>query len=94
MVPFTGKTEEAYVEYRAGLEGRAIFNAFEIFKDLEQHHPDFKEGWLPYNSIGYLQGIELAGLYKKWKKVSWTIRAWSTLSPPRCRTALTTWTAC
>ena len=33
VVPFTGKTEEAYVEYRASLEGRAIFNAFEIFKD-------------------------------------------------------------
>lgn len=65
-VPFTGRTADEYVQYRAGLEGQAIFNAYPIFKDLEQH-PDFKEQ-RPFNSIGYLQGIELAQMYKQWRK--------------------------
>ncbi|HZF96632.1 MAG TPA: hypothetical protein VEY92_00005, partial [Pseudoxanthomonas sp.] len=65
-VPFTGNTEEAYVQYRAGLEAQAIFNAFSIFKDLEQH-PDFKQA-LPYDSIGYLSGVELGAMYKQWRK--------------------------
>ena len=63
-VPFTGKTAEDYVDYRAGLEARAIFNAYPIFKDLEEH-PDLK-GRLPFDSIGYLQGIELAQMYNEW----------------------------
>jgi hypothetical protein len=63
-VPFTGKTAEEYVDYRAGLEAQAIFNAFPIFKDLEQH-PDFKQR--PFNSIGYLQGMELGQMYKQWR---------------------------
>lgn len=65
-VPFTGRTADEYVQYRAGLEGQAIFNAYPIFKDLEQH-PDFREQ-RPFNSIGYLQGIELAQMYKQWRK--------------------------
>jgi len=64
-VPFTGKTAEEYVEYRAGLEAQAIFNAYPIFKDLELH-PDFK-GQRPFNSIGYLQGMELGQMYKQWR---------------------------
>lgn len=64
MVPFTGKTAEEYVDYRAGLEAQAIFNAYPIFKDLEQH-PDFKQR--PFNSIGYLQGMELGQMYKQWR---------------------------
>lgn len=63
-VPFTGKTAEEYVDYRAGLEAQAIFNAYPIFKDLEQH-PDFKQR--PFNSIGYLQGMELGQMYKQWR---------------------------
>lgn len=63
-VPFTGKTADDYVQYRAGLEAQAIFNAFPIFKDLE-NHPDFKQQF-PFNDIGYLSGLELAQLYKEW----------------------------
>ncbi|KRA75664.1 hypothetical protein ASD78_06735 [Lysobacter sp. Root667] len=64
-VPFTGKTADEYVQYRAGLEAQAIFNAFPIFKDLERH-PDFKDGF-PFGSIGYLQGMELGQMYKQWR---------------------------
>lgn len=64
-VPFTGKTAEDYVDYRAGLEAQAIFNAYPIFKDLEEH-PDLK-GRLPFDSIGYLQGMELAQMYNQWR---------------------------
>lgn len=64
-VPFTGKTAEEYVQYRAGLEAQAIFNAYPIFKDLERH-PDFKEGF-PFGSIGYLQGMELGQMYQQWR---------------------------
>ncbi|HZF97159.1 MAG TPA: XVIPCD domain-containing protein, partial [Pseudoxanthomonas sp.] len=63
-VLFKGSTEEAYVQYRAGLEAQAIFSAFPIFKDLERH-PDFKA--LPYNSIGYLSGPEVAAMYRQWR---------------------------
>lgn len=63
-VPFTGKTAEEYVQYRAGLEAEAIFNTFPIFKDLEKH-PDFKEQF-PFNDIGYLSGMELGQFYKEW----------------------------
>lgn len=63
-VPFTGKTADEYVQYRAGLEAEAIFNAFPIFKDLEKH-PDFKEQF-PFNDIGYLSGLELGQFYKEW----------------------------
>lgn len=64
-VPFTGRTAEEYVQYRAGLEAQAIFNAYPIFKDLEQH-PDFKDGF-PFGSIGYLQGMELGQMYQQWR---------------------------
>lgn len=63
-VPFTGRTADEYVQYRAELEAQAIFNAFPIFKDLEQH-PDFKKEF-PFDSIGYLQGAELGQMYKQW----------------------------
>lgn len=65
-VPFTGRTADEYVQYRAELEAQAIFNAFPIFKDLEQH-PDFKKEF-PFDSIGYLQGAELGQMYKQWRK--------------------------
>lgn len=64
-VPFTGRTADQYVQYRAELEAQAIFNAFPIFKDLEQH-PDFKKEF-PFDSIGYLQGAELGQMYKQWR---------------------------
>jgi hypothetical protein len=64
-VLFTGRTEEAYVQYRAGLEAQAIFDAFPIFKDLERH-PDFKREF-PFNSIGYLSGVELGQMYRQWR---------------------------
>jgi len=48
------------------LEAQAIFNAFPIFKDLEQHS-DFKQA-LPYDSIGYLSGVELGAMYRQWRK--------------------------
>lgn len=63
-VLFTGATAEQYVQYRSELEAHAIFNAFPIFKDLEQH-PDFKQSF-PLNDIGYLNGAELAQIYKQW----------------------------
>lgn len=63
-VPFTGKTADEYVQYRAELEAQAIFNAFPIFKDLEQH-PDFKDSF-PFDHIGYLQGLELGQMYTQW----------------------------
>ena len=65
-VVFKGSTEEAYVQYRAGLEAQAIFSAFPIFKDLERH-PDFRQA-LPYDSIGYLSGVELGAMYRQWRK--------------------------
>ncbi|MDR1075516.1 MAG: hypothetical protein LBL59_04215, partial [Xanthomonadaceae bacterium] len=62
--PFRGSTEEEYVAYRAEHEAMAIQNVFPIFKELSETMPDFKPDW---NSVGYLQGIELAGLYKEWE---------------------------
>lgn len=64
VTPFTGATEEDYVVYRSQLEAEAIFNAFPIFRDLRDE-PAFKNS-MPFNSIGYLQGIELAQLYRQW----------------------------
>ncbi|MEH6415742.1 XVIPCD domain-containing protein [Pseudomonas sp. CGJS7] len=66
VTPFTGKTANEYVQYRSELEAQAIFNAFPIFKDLEKH-PDFAQMGLPFNSIGYLSGLELAVSYKQWR---------------------------
>ena len=64
-VPFTGNTPQQYVQYRSELEGQAIFGAFRIFRELEAVPPFDKR--LPYDSIGYLHGIELAQFYKDWK---------------------------
>ena len=64
-VPFTGRTADEYVQYRAGLEAQAIFTAFPIFKDLEKV-PAFKDG-KPFGSIGYLSGLELGAMYGEWK---------------------------
>lgn len=64
-VLFKGGSADDYVQYRAGLEAQAIFTAFPIFKDLE-HESAFKQDF-PFNSIGYLNGIELATLYKQWR---------------------------
>ncbi|MDR1076685.1 MAG: hypothetical protein LBL59_10500, partial [Xanthomonadaceae bacterium] len=62
--PFRGSTEEEYVSYRAEHEALAIHNAFVIFKELKETMSGFKPDW---NSVGYLQGIELAGLYREWE---------------------------
>lgn len=64
-VLFPGGSADDYVRYRAGLEAQAIFTAFAIFKDLE-NEPAFKRDF-PFNSIGYLNGIELATMYKQWR---------------------------
>ncbi|QQP99966.1 XVIPCD domain-containing protein [Lysobacter enzymogenes] len=64
-VPFHGRTGEEYVQYRAGLEAQAIFNAFAIFKELEGQ-PEFAGG-KPFGSIGYLNEVELGSLYGEWK---------------------------
>lgn len=64
-VLFKGGSADDYVHYRAGLEAQAIFTAFPIFKDLERE-PAFKQDF-PFNSIGYLNGIELATMYKQWR---------------------------
>ncbi|WP_394537925.1 hypothetical protein PRJ39_18540 [Lysobacter enzymogenes] len=64
-VPFNGRSAEEYVQYRAGLEARAIFNAFPIFKELEGQ-PEFVGG-KPFGSIGYLNEVELGSLYGEWK---------------------------
>ncbi|MEI2428808.1 XVIPCD domain-containing protein [Lysobacter yananisis] len=64
-VPFHGRTADEYVQYRAGLEAQAIFNAFAIFKELEGQ-PEFAGG-KPFGSIGYLNEVELGSLYGEWK---------------------------
>lgn len=64
-VLFKGGSAEDYVQYRAGLEGHAIFNAFSIFKDLEGD-PAFKNN-ASFNSTGYLNGIELGQMYNQWR---------------------------
>ncbi|UZW58911.1 XVIPCD domain-containing protein [Lysobacter enzymogenes] len=64
-VLFKGGSADDYVDYRAQLEARAIFTAFPIFKDLE-NDPAFEKDF-PFNSIGYLNGIELAPMYKQWR---------------------------
>ena len=64
-VPFTGHTPQQYVQYRSELEGQAIFGAFRILRELETVPPFDKQ--MPFNSIGYLNGIELGQLYKDWK---------------------------
>lgn len=64
-VLFKGGGADDYVRYRAELEAQAIFTAFPIFKDLERD-PAFKKDF-PFNSIGYLNGIELAPMYKQWR---------------------------
>ena len=61
---FMGSQPDQYVAYRSELEGRAIFTAFRIFKELEQE-PILKNN-LPFDSIGYLQGMELGQLYNQW----------------------------
>lgn len=62
--PFTGTTAEEYVQYRSALEASAIFNAFPIFKDLE-NTPEFKGP--PFGAIGYLNSVELGALYGQWR---------------------------
>lgn len=63
-IAFTGRTGDEYVRYRAELEANAIFNAFPIFKDLE-NVPEFK-GNKPFGSIGYVNEVELGALYGDW----------------------------
>lgn len=64
--PFAGGSKDDYVVYRSRLEAEAIFNAFPIFRDLREQ-PAFKSA-MPFDSIGYLQGIELAQLYRQWDR--------------------------
>lgn len=52
------------MQYRSEIEATAIFNAFPIFKDLKDAPEFSKEA--PFDSIGYLHGIELAKLYREW----------------------------
>lgn len=63
-VPFTGTTADEYVQYRSGLEAQAIFNAYPIFRDLE-NNPTFSPP--PFESIGYLNSLELGAMYKQWR---------------------------
>ncbi|ALN60105.1 hypothetical protein GLE_4764 [Lysobacter enzymogenes] len=63
--PFpAGGSRDEYVQYRSEIEATAIFNAFPIFKDLKDTPEFSKEA--PFDSIGYLHGIELAKLYREW----------------------------
>lgn len=63
--PFpAGGSRDEYVRYRSEIEATAIFNAFPIFKDLRDTPEFSKEA--PFDSIGYLHGIELAKLYREW----------------------------
>lgn len=57
-------TAEEYVQYRSEIEATAIFNAFPILRDLK-NEPEFKKE-SPFDSIGYLNGLELAKLYQQW----------------------------
>lgn len=64
-VPFKGTTAEEYVQYRSELEANAIFNAFPIFKDLE-NTPAFK--YKPFAAIGYLHEFDLGQMYGQWRR--------------------------
>lgn len=57
-------TAEEYVQYRSEIEATAIFNAFPILRDLKNEQEFKKES--PFDSIGYLSGLELARLYQQW----------------------------
>lgn len=65
-VPFRGSGEEAYVAYRAELEGRTIFNAFSIISELKGYG-EFEPRW---KDIGYAQGggLGTASIHWDWSK--------------------------
>lgn len=69
-LPFRGHGEDAYVAYRAELEGLAIFNAFPIISELKGHG-EFAPRW---KDIGYAQGggLGTAAIYVDWSKGSLT----------------------
>ncbi|QQQ00151.1 XVIPCD domain-containing protein [Lysobacter enzymogenes] len=64
-IPFIGRSADEYVEYRAALEAKAIFNAFPIFKELE--NVEAFKGGKPFGSIGYLNEVELGARYGDWR---------------------------
>lgn len=59
-----GGSVDEYVQYRSEIEAKAIFNAFPIFNDLKNEDEFKKEA--PFESIGYLHGMELAKLHRQW----------------------------
>lgn len=59
-----GGSVDDYVQYRSEIEAKAIFNAFPIFNDLKNEDEFKKEA--PFESIGYLHGMELAKLHRQW----------------------------
>lgn len=65
-VPFRGSGEDAYVAYRAELEGRTIFNAFPIISELKGYG-EFEPRW---KDIGYAQGggLGTASIHWDWSK--------------------------
>ena len=59
-----GGSVDEYIQYRSEIEAKAIFNAFPIFNDLKNETEFKKEA--PFESIGYLHGMELAKLHQQW----------------------------
>lgn len=59
-----GGSVDEYIQYRSEIEAKAIFNAFPIFNDLKNEVEFKKEA--PFESIGYLHGMELAKLHREW----------------------------
>lgn len=65
-MPFRGRGEDEYVEYRANLEASAVFNAFAIITEFKGY-ADFEPRW---NHIGYGQGggLGAAAIHSDWSK--------------------------
>lgn len=65
-MPFRGRCEDEYVEYRANLEAGAVFNAFPIITELKGY-AEFQPRW---NHIGYGQGggLGTAAIHSDWSK--------------------------
>lgn len=61
--PFTGKTTEENVQYRAEHEAMAILNAFKIFDEIRKNDSAFVPD---FGSVGYLSNFNAGQAYGLW----------------------------